>query len=131
MIDRVHRELTEDDIARIADTYHAWRGDLGSPTLGSPSTSSAEADAEQALGDPRYEDVPGFCKAATLDEIRQHNHILTPGRYVGMGEVEEDDEPFEEKMGRLMAQLEAQFTEGARLEAAIRENLGWLWGTEP
>jgi len=111
MIDRVHRELTGDDIHRIADTYHAWRGDQ---------------DCQQ-----EYEDVPGFCKAATLDEIRHHNHILTPGRYVGMAEVEEDDEPFEEKMERLTAQLEAQFAEGAQLEAAIRENLGLLWGTEP
>ena len=74
--------------------------------------------------------MPGFCKAATLDDIRQHNHILTPGRYVGAAEVEEDDEPFEEKMERLMAQLEEQFAEGAELEAAIRENLGLLWGTE-
>jgi len=65
-----------------------------------------------------------------LDDIRQHNHILTPGRYVGMAEVEEDDEPFEGKMERLMAQLEEQFAEGTRLEAAIRENLGLLWGTE-
>ena len=74
--------------------------------------------------------MPGFCKAATLDDIRQHNHILTPGRYVGAAEVEEDDEPFEEKMERLMAQLEEQFAEGAELEAVIRENLGLLWGTE-
>ncbi|MBC8253448.1 MAG: SAM-dependent DNA methyltransferase [Ardenticatenia bacterium] len=110
MIDRVHRELTDDDIAQIADTYHAWRGDQ---------------DCQQG-----YEDVPGFCKAATLDDIRGHNHILAPGRYVGMAEVEEDDEPFEEKMERLMAQLEEQFAEGAQLEAAIRENLGLLWGTE-
>jgi type I restriction-modification system DNA methylase subunit len=76
--------------------------------------------------------VPGFCKAATLDDIRHPNHILTPGRYVGMVEVEEDDEPFEEKM----AQLGEQFAEGAhpsallrtRLEAAIQENLGFAVG---
>ena len=110
MIDRVHRELTDDDIAQIADTYHAWRGDQ---------------DCQQG-----YEDVPGFCKAATLDDIRGHNHILAPGRYVGMAEVEEDAEPFEEKMERLMAQLEEQFVEGVQLDAAIRENLGLLWGTE-
>jgi len=125
MIDRVHRELTgyddngnlipESDIAQIASAYHAWRGDRA------PSPSQGEG-----RGEGGYEDVPGFCKAATLDDIRQHNHILTPGRYVGMAEVEEDDEPFEEKM----AQLEEQFAEGAQLEAAIRENLGLLWGTE-
>ena len=111
MIDRVHRELTGDDIRRIADTYHAWRGDIF------PLPQAGEG---QGGG---YEDVPGFCKAATLDEIRRHNYILTPGRYVGAVEVEEDDEPFEEKMERLTAQLEEQFAESARLEQAIRENL--------
>jgi type I restriction enzyme M protein len=80
------------------------------------------------LGREGYEDVPGFCKAATLDEIRGHNHILTPGRYVGAAEVEDDGEPFEERMERLMAQLEEQFAESARLEVAIRQNLELLWG---
>ncbi len=69
MIDRVHRELTDEDIRKIADTYHAWRGDK---------------DCAQ-----KYEDVPGLCKSATLDDIRHHNHILTPGRYVGAAEVED------------------------------------------
>ena len=111
MIDRVHRELTGDDIRRIAATYHAWRGDIF------PLPQAGEG---QGGG---YEDVPGFCKAATLDDIRGHDYILTPGRYVGAAKVEEDDEPFEEKMERLTAQLEEQFAESARLEAAIRENL--------
>jgi len=102
MIDRVHRELTDDDTAKIAGTYHAWRGDAGA-------------------GD--YADVPGFSKSATLEEIRKHGHVLTPGRYVGAADVEDDGEPFEEKMQRLTAQLEEQFAEGARLEALIRENL--------
>jgi len=101
--DRVHRELTDDDIARIADTYHAWRGDQ---------------DCQQ-----EYEDVPGFCRATTLDEIQGHDHILTPGRYVGMAEVEEDDEPFEEKMERLAAELSAQIAQAARLDQAIWANL--------
>jgi type I restriction enzyme M protein len=114
MIDRVHRELTEEDIAQIADTYHAWRGD----------------PVGAGLAPAQYEDIPGFCKAATLDDIRGHNHILTPGRYVGAAEVEDDGEPFEAKMERLMAQLEEQFAESARLEAAIRQNLELLWGTE-
>jgi type I restriction enzyme M protein len=103
MSDRVHRELTDEDIQQIAAAYHAWRGD---------------PDSVQT-----YEDVPGFCKAATLDEIRQHGHILTPGRYVGAAEVQEDGEPFEEKMARLVAAWQGQQAEAARLDAAIAANL--------
>ena len=102
MIDRVHRELTEDDIRKIAGTYHAWRGD-------------------QAAGD--YADIPGFCKSATLDDIRHHNHILTPGRYVGAAEVEDDGEPFEEKMARLTAELREQTAQSAKLDQLIWANL--------
>jgi type I restriction enzyme M protein len=104
LVDRVHRELSDDDIARIAGTYHQWRGD----------------------GQGRYEDVPGFCKSATTEEIRSHQHVLTPGRYVGAEEVEDDGEPFDEKMGRLVATLEEQFKEGARLEEEIRKSLRGL-----
>ncbi len=107
LVDRVHRELTDEEIARIAGTYHAWRGDK---------------DAGP------YEDVPGFCKSATADEIASHGHVLTPGRYVGAEAAEGDDEPFEEKIKRLTAQLEEQFAESARLEKAIRENLGCFKG---
>jgi len=103
LIDRTHRELTDDDIDRIAGTYHAWRGD---------------ADYEGG-----YKDVAGFCKAASLEEIRHHGHVLTPGRYVGAEAVEDDGEPFEEKMKRLVAQLREQQAEAARLDAAIAENL--------
>src|SRR5690606_1943371 len=102
MADRVHKELGDDDIAKIAGTYHAWRGEKGA-------------------GD--YADVPGFCKSATLEEIRAHDHVLTPGRYVGAEALEDDDEPFDEKMARLVAQLDEQLREGAKLEAAIRENM--------
>jgi type I restriction enzyme M protein len=102
LVDRVHRELTDADVARIAGTYHAWRGDKGAAA---------------------YADVPGFCKAAKLDDIRSHGHVLTPGRYVGAGAVEEDDEPFEEKMKRLAATLREQQAEGAKLDAAIAANL--------
>lgn len=87
---RVHRELTDGEVARIAKTYHAWRGD---PNAG------------------EYADVPGFCKAAKLDEIREHGFVLTPGRYVGAEEAEVDGEPFEEKMQRLTEQLCEQFCE--------------------
>ena len=102
MVDRTHRELTEEDIARIADTYHAWRG-------------------EEEAGD--YADVPGFCKAASLEEVRKHGHVLTPGRYVGAAPQEEDDEPFEDKMKRLVAQLRGQQDKAAELDAAIAANL--------
>ena len=100
MADRTHRVLTREDRARIAGAYHAWRDG---------------ADA--------YQDVPGFCKSAPLDEVRRHGHVLTPGRYVGAEPQPDDGEPFEAKMRRLVAELEAQQAEGARLDAAIAENL--------
>ena len=103
MIDRVHRELTDQDIRKIADTYHAWRGDKDCAV--------------------KYEDVPGFCKSATLVDIRQHNHILTPGRYVGAAEVENDGEPFEEKMARLTAALRDQTEQAEKLDQIIWANL--------
>ena len=102
LTDRVHRELTDEDIARIAGTYHAWRGDKGAG---------------------EYADVPGFCKVAKLDEIQKHGYVLTPGRYVGAEAVEDDGEPFEEKMARLAATLREQQAEAARLDAAIAANL--------
>ncbi|MDN5309169.1 MAG: type restriction enzyme protein [Methanolobus sp.] len=100
--DRTHRELTEEDITRIAGTYHAWRG---------------EKEAGQ------YEDVPGFCKSATLEDVRKHGHVLTPGRYVGAETQEDDGEPFEEKMERLTSQLSEQFEQSRELEEKIRANL--------
>lgn len=100
MIDRTHRELKDIDIAKIADTYHAWRGEGG-----------------------EYEDVRGFCKSVKLDEVRKHGHILTPGRYVGVEIEEEDDEVFEEKMKKLTAELSKQFKESEKLEKDIKENL--------
>ncbi|OGH57654.1 MAG: N-6 DNA methylase [Candidatus Lindowbacteria bacterium RIFCSPLOWO2_12_FULL_62_27] len=109
LIDRVHRELTTEDVARIAGTYHAWRGDKGAG---------------------KYADVAGFCKAAKADEIGKHSHVLTPGRYVGAEEIEDDGEPFEEKMKRLTSELSKQFTESARLEKEIYKNikgLGYGW----
>lgn len=102
MADRVHRELLDTDIAKIAGTYHAWRGDKGAG---------------------EYADVPGFCKRATMEEIRKHGHVLTPGRYVGAEAQEDDGEPFEEKMKRLTATLREQQAEAAKLDAAIAANL--------
>jgi type I restriction enzyme M protein len=102
LVDRIHRELTDEDIAKIAGTYHAWRGDK---------------DADN------YTNVAGFCKAAKLDDIRKHGHVLTPGRYVGAADVEDDAEPFDEKMKRLSTTLREQQAEAAKLDAAIAANL--------
>jgi type I restriction enzyme M protein len=102
LIDRIHRELTDGDIARISGVYHAWRGDKG-------------AD--------KYEDIPGFCKSATRDLIATHDFALNPGRYTGAADLETDDEPFEDKMRRLAAALREQQGESAKLDAAIGSNL--------
>ena len=102
MVDRTHRDLSIEDIARIAGAYRAWRGNDG----------AAE-----------YADVPGFCKSAPLEEIRRHGHVLTPGRYVGAEPQADDGEPFQEKMARLASQWRGQQVEARRLDAAIAENL--------
>jgi len=116
MIDRVHRELTDEDIRKIADTYHAWRGDVGADQRVRPKRGDTQVAP--------YEDIPGFCKSArSLDDIRRHNHILTPGRYVGAAEVEDDGEPFEEKMARLTAELREQAQQSAKLDKLIWANL--------
>ena len=78
MVDRTHRELTDEDIDKITATYHAWR---------LPAAGSAQAGGEEVAGS--YEDIPGFCKSASLEEVRKHNHVLTPGRYVGVEAAEE------------------------------------------
>ncbi len=100
MVDRTHRELTEEEIARIASTYHTWRSSNGD-----------------------YQDIPGFCNSASLDDIRKHGHVLTPGRYVGAAPQEDDGEPFEAKMQRLVTELRKQQTEAAHLDATIEANL--------
>ena len=122
LIDRVHRELTDADIARIVETYHLWRGDPH-PTSGHPLPVGEGRGEESPASRAKYEDVPGFCKSATTAEIAAHGHVLTPGRYVGAEEVEDDGDPFEEKMPRLVAELDAQFAESAKLEQAIKANL--------
>jgi type I restriction enzyme M protein len=117
LIDRVHRELTDVDISKIVDTYHQWKLDL--------DALLKEAEKAGATLDliPPYQDIAGFCKSATTDEIAKHGYVLTPGRYVGAKDAEDDGEPFEEKMPRLVAELHAQFAESARLEEAIKGNL--------
>jgi type I restriction enzyme M protein len=107
MLDRTERILTEDEIAKIGGTYHAWRG-----------TASAKA---QGL---KYEDEPGFCYSATLDDVRKHDHILTPGRYVGAAEVDDgDDEQIADKIAHLKMELFARFDESTRLEQVVRVQL--------
>ena len=100
LVDRRHRELTDGEIKKIADTYHAWRGEKG-----------------------KYEDVKGLCKSVKLDEIKEQMYILTPGRYVGTEDIEEDTEPFDEKMKKLTSELSEQFKKSKELEEQIKKNL--------
>lgn len=102
MIDRTHKELSSGDIAEIARTYHAWRGEAK---------------------DGNYEDVPGFCKGATLDDIKAHDYVLTPGRYTGAADVEDDGEVFEEKMRELSQTLYQQMADSEKLDVAIKRSL--------
>jgi type I restriction enzyme M protein len=108
LIDRAHRELTDEDIAKIANTYHLWRGDLKG----------------------KYEDAAGFCKSAKVEEIKNNGFILTPGRYVGAEEIEDDGEPLDQKMKRLTSELAGQFEESAKLEEAIKKNIEGLGYSE-
>jgi type I restriction enzyme M protein len=103
MVDRTHRELSDDDLAKVARTYHAWRGEAG-------------ADA--------YEDISGFCATTTIAQIAEHRFILSPGRYVGSEETEDEDEPLQERIERLTTELLAAFDEGARLQTSVRTVLG-------
>jgi type I restriction enzyme M protein len=102
MEDRTHRNFTDEDIQKIADTYHAWRG---------------EDNADE------YKDIKGFCKSVQIAEVREHEYILTPGRYVGIEEIEDDGESFEDKMERLTSELAEQFSKSHKLEDMIRVNL--------
>jgi type I restriction enzyme M protein len=105
LVDRTHKDFSEEEIDKVAATYHAWRG---------------EKDADE------YKDVPGFCKSASTEEIKEHGYVLTPGRYVGAAEIEDDGIPFEEKMAELSARLYEQFAEADRLEKVIKKNLDIL-----
>ena len=100
MVDRRHRELTDDNITKVAETYHNWRNTNG-----------------------EYKDVKGFCKSAKIEEIREHEYVLTPGRYVGIEGVEDDGIPFEEKMGSMIEELSELFAKSGHLEDEIRKNL--------
>jgi len=110
MVNRRNKDLTNEDLALIENTYHVWR-DL------TPTLSKGEGER------PNYEDIAGFCKAATIDEVRQNNYVLMPGRYVGTEEEEIDLIPFEDKMKTLTDKLAEQFAQGEKLQQTIRENL--------
>jgi type I restriction enzyme M protein len=107
LVDRTHREFSDEDIARITGTYHAWRGEPGTHV---------------------YADISGFCASATIEEIRSQNLILTPGRYVGSEDAAVDGEPIEEKLARLKVDLLRAFDEGHRLESEVRRQLESLRG---
>ena len=111
MVDRTRREFSDDDVAKIAQTYHRWRG-------------KPERVAE--MGMTPYADEAGFCRSAKLEEVRGHGHVLTPGRYVGAADVEDDGVSFEERFGALRAKLTEQFEVGRALEARIGEMLGTI-----
>ena len=105
LVDRTRKEFLDADVAKIAGAYHAWRG---------------EKDADV------YEDVPGFCNAATLEDIRSHGHVLTPGRYVGAADIEDDEVPFAERFGVMKHKLEGHFQSGDELNNALRALLARL-----
>jgi type I restriction enzyme M protein len=104
LVDRVHRDLTDEEIARIAGKISRVAG-------------------REEFWQLRTRTLRAFARAPALDEIKQHGYVLTPGRYVGAEELEEDDEPFQQKMKRLTAKLEEQFAENARLTSEIRSRL--------
>ncbi|MGH9764888.1 MAG: N-6 DNA methylase, partial [Blastocatellia bacterium] len=103
---RVFRVFDDEQVARIASTYHAW--------------------SQDGETNDKYADIPGFCRSAKLEEIKQHDYVLTPGRYVGAEDTEDDDEAFAEKMERLTAELASQFAESSRLESEIRKHFARL-----
>ena len=146
MVSRIHKELTVEDIAKIADTYHAWKAhDEKKQIPNSPNTSRHPRDRacpreggdgnpaphETSIschpregGDPvLYEDIPGFCRSATLEDIKANDYVLTPGRYVGAADIEDDGIAFEEKMRELSQTLFAQMKEAEALDKVIRQNL--------
>lgn len=109
---RVNRVFYDEDIQKIAATYHSWKQDEDAPV-------STPSDSDRIP----YADIPGFCRSASLEEVRAHDYILTPGRYVGAEDVEDDDEVFAERMARLVKELSAQFRSSSTLEEEIRANL--------
>src|SRR5690606_15215686 len=106
LVDRTRREFSDEDIALISDSYHRWR---------------SKPEALAATGLAPYADEPGFCRSATIDEVRSHGHVLAPGRYVGAADVEDDGVSFDERFSALRAKLAEQFNSGRALEARIAD----------
>lgn len=104
MVSRTLKEFSDEDIQKVAQTYHSWKG----------------------TNDKSYEDIAGFCKITNLEEVKNNEYILTPGRYVGLADVEEDEEPFEQKMERITSELSEQFAKSKELEDQIRKSLEGL-----
>ena len=104
MVSRTLKEFSDEDIQKVAQTYHSWKG----------------------TNDKSYEDIAGFCKIANLEEVKNNEYILTPGRYGGLADVEEDEEPFEQKMERITSELSEQFAKSKELEDQIRKSLEGL-----
>ncbi len=125
MEDRVLRDFTQDDLNKVTETYHNWQT-VGWVSDSVTQQTESAATTDVGLGDkaanPTYEDIPGFCKSAKLEDITKHDYVLTPGRYVGAAAEEDDGEPFAEKMARLTM----QFEESDRLEGEIKKNLAGL-----
>lgn len=137
LVDRTHKQLSDEDIARIARTCHAWRGEPGGNARN--DTKNARVHSERTPGSDGepgtfgYADVPGFCAGVSTELIAEHGYVLTPGRYVGTADAEDDGEPFDEKMKRLTAQLAKQQAESARLDKVIVQSLRELgyWQDAP
>ena len=139
MASRIHKELTDDDLAKIAGTYHAWRSgtETANPTenpqnVGRGSARQEEDTQNVGRGSARqdnapannvYQNIAGYCKSATLDDIKANDYVLTPGRYVGAAEIEDDGIPFEDKMRDLSQTLYQQMQDAQTLDAAIKKNL--------
>jgi type I restriction enzyme M protein len=112
MRDRTHREFADEDMKKIAETYHNWR--------------SRPSPQPSPKGRGGYQDIKGFCKSATFEEIQKHNFVLTPGRYVGIKDEIDDGIPFEQKMKQLTAELAGQMEDEVKLNKAIKKNLEGL-----
>lgn len=119
MKDRVLRDFSDDDLKQVSDTFQNWRE-------GNWNQEQEAATAELETGQGATQDIPGFCRSASLTDIQKHDYVLTPGRYVGAAAEDDDGEPFAEKMARLTSTLKEQFAESSRLEAEIKKNLAGL-----